>query len=282
MRSLTCVILLASAGVAAADPRDDKGTGACAGMTYGACLKKALLYEYGAEGMPKDRKKAQAMYAAACDVKIAVACSSAGERAKEAGFDEAAARRWFQKSCDLDASLCVSYGFYLEEQDAPADVKQGIALLARSCDAGWGLACYKVADHAITKGEAASWEKKRCEAKDSPDCARYIRRLWKDEAGLTAVASTKALETLCDDGEANACSLVAQRHLDGKGAKASRASADVWMGKACDAGSTIECRSLGRRAAFDDNDRKRAALWFEKACKQGDETSCDMLARVKR
>ena len=50
---------------------------------------------------------------------------------------------------------------------------------AKSCDAGWGLACYKVADHAKTKVEAAAWEKKRCEARDSADCGRYIRRLWK-------------------------------------------------------------------------------------------------------
>ena len=276
------MILVAAAGVAGADPRNDKGAGACAGGTYGECLQRATRLEYGVEGEKKDRKKAQAMYAAACAANIPVACTSAGDRAKEAGFDEAAARKWFQKGCDLDASLCVSYGFYLEEQDAPADVKQGVAMLAKACNAGWGLACYKVADHAKTKVEAATWEKKRCEAKDSSDCGRYIRRLWNDEAGLAPAASTKALEALCDGGEAGACDAVAQRHLMGQGTKASRAAADLWMGKGCDHGATKLCIVLGKRALMDDNDKARATAWFDKACKAEDADGCDWLARAKK
>jgi TPR repeat protein len=89
---------------------------------------------------------------------------------------------------------------------------------------------------------------KACEAGDETGCNTLARLYFRDEfPGINATAATRALETMCNRELVAACSCAAQRHFEGKGAKASRAEADRWMQKSCDLGDESSCRSLARR-----------------------------------
>jgi TPR repeat protein len=219
------------------------------------CVALGTQLEYGGPGFKKDPAKAATYYRIACDAKDWAGCTILAEmymRGKGVTKDEKEAVRLLRYACDQGD--CMSLAFQLVDSDVRAERNEGLKIFASICsgDLGYeeqvGSACHMRADRASTRADGAPWQLKACEAGHATGCEKLAQLYFRDEfPGVNAAAGTRALETMCEQQFAPACSFVAQRHFEGKGAKASRTEADRWMQRGCDLGDETLCRSLARR-----------------------------------
>jgi uncharacterized protein len=274
-------IVLVSTTTHADVPKD----GPCAGKTSAECARAAIDVQYGGHGVKQDKKRAAAMFQAACDAGELRACTLRADMGENSGLDEAGIRRLYDRACSSgDPIDCSAYAFHLKESHDADDVAEAYAMFQKLCLGGQGDACLTVADHSNSKAETVKWQRRGCEAKETSDCRKLDYTLYRDgDPALTPAQATRELEMLCDAGNADACEWAGDRHFAGKGAKPSRVDANVWAGKACEQGIASECNALGRRALFDGKpDKQRAQAWFQKACDAKDADGCEWLKRAQR
>lgn len=263
---------------------DVAANGPCAGKTFAECSKAAIDIEYGGHGVKQDKRRAAAMYQAACDAGELGACTSRAEMGRNSGLDETGIRRLYDRGCSSgEPADCALYAYHLKDSDDAADVAKAYAMFEKLCLDGQGGACSTVADHSNGTAEIVKWQRRSCEAKQGGDCVKLDRTLYLDgDPALTPTQATRELEIRCNAGAADACSFAGERHFLGKGTKPSRPEADVWAGKACDLGMASECNALGHRALYDEKpDAKRAHAWFQKACDAKDADGCSWLKRAQ-
>ena len=104
------------------------------------------------------------------------------------------------------------------------------------------------ADRARTQADGAPWYVKACEAGHERGCEQLARLYLYDEfPGLSPANATRALEAMCARRFARGCAFAAQRHFEGKGVPASRAAADRFILKGCEAGDEHLCEVIERR-----------------------------------
>ena len=247
IRGWMIVAALGAASVARAKPAEP-----CKGLTPEACDQAAFGFDHGitldGKKVARDEKRAAAMYQAVCEAKLATGCSELASMGHRAGLDDAGVIRWLRAACALDPDQgCWDLGLELKESDARADRDEARAIFDQRCTAKHGDACYALADMS-NRPASIGWYQKACGFGDERGCLELARIYFADQdPSMDAAASTRALEALCDGGLVNACSFASDRHFAGKGARASRADADVWMKKACALGDDASCRSLERR-----------------------------------
>jgi hypothetical protein len=219
------------------------------------CVALGTQVEYGGTSFKKDPAKAASYYRIACDAKDWAGCTILAQmymQGKGVKKDEKEAVRLLRHACDQGD--CMSLGFHLVDSDVRAERNGGLEIFASICsgDLGYehevGSACHMRADRASTRADGAPWYLKACEAGHATGCEKLAGLYFRDEfPGVNAAAGTRALERMCEREFAAACSFVAQRHFEGKGATASRTQADRWKQKGCDLGDEMLCRSLARR-----------------------------------
>lgn len=286
------IACMLAAGAAVASPKQrTSAKHACEGMTPAQCVDAALPCEYGidAAGKPakKDPARAAAMYRSACDAKLAVACFSLANMGSRARLDAAAALALYRRACELDAAHCLSLAYELRDRDDAASRTEAKKILTKLCNGKHADACYALGDMSPRGKERVVWYRRACDGGRDEGCTRLAQIYSNDEdPSADAAASTRALEAMCNAGNATACNFAADRHFSCKGTNDSgHAGADPWLIKACDLGDVHTCAARGRGMLVDAKtaaQRATAIRMLKKGCDAGEPSACDWLARAKR
>jgi TolB-like protein len=157
------------------------------------------------------------------------------------------------ESCDL-LGLSYEVGYYGVREDkamARAFFGLGATLLRSACQGGNPKACFKLGKHILQSHEANTQGQ---------------------EAEALAVEAAKALQRGCDEGVADACTILGNLHNSGTGVpKSGRTARDLYE-KACVLGDGSACVTLGglwERGEDVSRDRDKARQYYELACKLG-------------
>ncbi len=221
VRRLVWTVLLASTAAIAAPQKI--ATGPCAGQTWQTCTGLAARYEVG-DGVERDKKRAAAIYRAACDAKVAEGCTGLGMLGAEAGLDGEAIRKALRTGCTLgDEVGCSALAGVLVDSEHKPERTEGLLLLERLCSAAprdkggrthqlHVTACYERAEHASDARERVGYFSKACAGGYQRGCEELAKIYFKDEdPDADTIASTRALHRLCKSGTIAACGFAAQR-----------------------------------------------------------------------
>jgi TPR repeat protein len=195
------------------------------------------------------------------------------------------AKQYYGRACDLKSvdgcarlGHMVVVGSYNAIKDDGFTHENGMAALAKACDAGVIDACREFAD-ASEPAQAVVALGKLCDGGDHGSCEKLVPAYLAAGDGKHAV---ELLTTLCDAGEDEHC-----RELGGAfltGSKWVDPDPPRGMGlltKACDHGSQGACRDLAD-ANRDGSaaDPARAGELYAKACDKGDVDACFSQAKL--
>jgi uncharacterized protein len=219
-RLVWTILLVASA--AAADPAKVT-TGPCAGRTWQSCTGLAAKYEVG-DGVERDKSRAAVTSRAACDAKVAEACTGLGMLGADAGLDGAGIRKALRTGCNLgDVVGCSALAGLLVDSDRKPERAEGLLMLEKLCLATphdrnarnrqlHVTACFERAEHASDPRERVTYYSRACTAGHQRGCEQLAQIYFRDENPDSGpVASRRALEKLCKGGTIAACSLASER-----------------------------------------------------------------------
>ncbi len=254
-----------------AAPLLDRG---CRGGSSMACDALGEMYEKGL-GLPRDPVRAEALYAAGCDLAGTRACAMLAEirRARDdssgafaayaAGCDAGVAEEAAKAKAEREEALEEQRRGTLEgERGVPPPTgpdptrKQDARAPPSSAPSPWWVELCHMAGYQLAIGQGAAADERRS--------ARYYERA-------------------CARGSAGACSGLGVLHARGVIGPADPARAARLFRKACDAGEPSGCALLGHLHDIGEGvpkDPARARELFKKGCDGGDERACQELVRA--
>jgi TPR repeat protein len=224
----------------------------CAEGDFSACMDLAALYHTG-QFVPRDARRANAVYAAACDHDYAPACYELGTR-DEFGIgieeDLPAARRVYRRACDLQhAAACTQLGLMVRDgRGGPENVGASVHLFEMACAHGEMHGCYQLGlayaggfgvvrdrEHAETLLARA------CTVDRSVTCAG-LAHLYLESPSLERVAQgMQLLERACAEDDRTACLTLGRAHLSHPRAERRPERAHPAFVKACELGEDAGC-----------------------------------------
>ena len=269
------------------------------------CAHLAFLYATG-KLVPRDDRRATALYVRACDLHDAKGCYNVGLMADEArggARDVSRAVAKYDEGCELGSSTaCTNLGFLYEHgHGVPKDRARAATLYQRGC-AGTSCqpsnlgGCLNVG-RAYRDGigvekdaaRAASIFHEACNRK--PDAADIhsdtnssracsllgALHLAGDGVPKDLTRGRELSELGCERGDSFGCFNAAAVFTSGAGVEADAAKAASFLDRACQGGDAEGCRDLGvayEKGKGVTRDRRRAAELFRKACALGFQPAC--------
>lgn len=250
---------------------------ACQQGVLRACDRAATLLAQGAPpDVAADPEASLAYRRLACAHGTQSACftlASTLERlpdATPAQLDEAAAA--YGRLCEADKAIgCVRQGrmIGLGQGAAPADVKRGLALFWRGCNA-----MHPTCAEGVPLLEAA------CRGGHAETCSDLGLLLWHgkgvDEDLTKAVAYFKQA---CDGGVAQGCTNLGAAFARGRGVETDAAIAARHFRKGCDGDDPQGCANLGLvlyRGQGVRADKRRARALWRSGCEAGHKVACTL------
>lgn len=193
--------------------------------------------------------------------------------------DEARAVHLFDKACREGAMpACGRLGEHLIKQKQTAE---GLALLTKSCNAGWFTGCAILADNTPKKSDVIPRLRRACDGGSGEGCWS-LGQLYSEGVGVPQ-SDTEAFKYFalgCDAGAKLGCVSYAKAIDEGKGTTSDPARASQLLNAACDRGLPSACTSVSAmyftgRGVIKDSDRGVALL--QKACDGNDANACFLL-----
>ena len=293
-------------------------TARCEGGHGSSCSEAALRHEEG-KGVPKNPRLGRHYHRLACALGYWFSCNNL-TLIYEDRLGEKISRRMFMRMCQRDSA----YGCYWIAArllsglgGLPKRPKQGQALMKKSCDGGYGTACYSLALGQSDEQQKTALLQRGCKG-GSPDACEELKRTTGARAALVKARKaclgdrgegcyTAGLKLMqldlamlpskphrqqravayltkgCQLKHGPACTELGLCHADGKGVARDRKRAAALYGQGCTLGHASGCARLANCHELGEGvprDRKQAAVLYQKACHAGLLSACRSLGEL--
>ena len=230
----------------------------------------------------------------ACRAGNGRACVALGGRyyrAEEVDRDDAVARTWFARGCEVGASEgCMWQGVMtMNGEGGPRDLVAALHLLRPACTGGLARACIGVellsyqGAGGLARDQAGALRELdgRCIAKDGVACG-FLAGLWLNDAGLGDEREAVGYARRgCELDDAMACHLLGVVTYNGVGVSADVAAGFEHFARACDLGWGEACATLGASLSQGHNitaDPARGVAVLRRGCQLASYLACRVLA----